>query len=74
MASEIKKSVVPEKDSSAVAADLAELSLVEICQLFATRLRDRGDPAKALPVDKDYIDNLYEGEDGNFALTDIEPA
>ena len=43
---------------------------------FARALRAKGDPSKGLPADKEFIDSLYEDEDGdgNFALTDIELA
>jgi antitoxin VapB len=35
-------------------------SLVEISAAFARKLRAMSDPAKGLPVDKDFIDGLYE--------------
>lgn len=35
-------------------------SLVEISATFAQKLRAMGDPAKARPADKAYIDSLYE--------------
>lgn len=35
-------------------------SLVEISAAFARELRAKGDPAKALPADKAFIDSLYE--------------
>lgn len=35
-------------------------SLVEVGLEFARKLKAKGDPAKILPVDKDYIDSLYE--------------
>lgn len=43
---------------------------------FAEAVRARSNPAKGLPADKEFIDSLYEEEDGdgNFALTDIELA
>jgi antitoxin VapB len=27
---------------------------------FGRRLREKGDPSKGLPIDKDFIDSLYE--------------
>jgi hypothetical protein len=43
---------------------------------FAETVRARSNPAKGLPADKEFIESLYEDEDGdgNFALTDIESA
>jgi antitoxin VapB len=35
-------------------------SLVEMSAAFARKLREMGDPAKALPADKAFIDSLYE--------------
>jgi antitoxin VapB len=35
-------------------------SLVEISAVFARKLREMGDPAKAMPADKAFIDSLYE--------------
>ena len=54
----------------------AEPSLVELGMEFARALRAKGDSSKNLPADKEFIDSLYEDEDGdgNFALTDIETA
>jgi len=54
----------------------ASSSLVELGMNLASAVRAKGDPTKGLPADKAFIDSLYEDEDGdgNFALTDIEPA
>jgi len=41
---------------------------------FARAVRARGNPAEGLPVDKEFIDSLYESESGDFSLTDIERA
>jgi hypothetical protein len=43
---------------------------------FAEAVRARSNPAMGLPADKEFIDSLYEEEDGdgNFALADIELA
>jgi len=38
----------------------AKPSLVELSRAFADKLHASGDATKALPVDKDYIDSLYE--------------
>ena len=50
--------------------------MVELGMEFARALRAKGDSSKNLPADKEFIDSLYEDEDGdgNFALTDIETA
>jgi len=40
----------------------AKPSLVELSRDFALALRAKGDPAKALPVDKAFIDSLYEDD------------
>jgi hypothetical protein len=51
-------------------------SLAQLSMEFAEAVRARSNPAKGLPADKEFIDSLYEEEDGdgNFALTDIELA
>ena len=41
---------------------LNEPSLLEKSIAFARELRAKGDPAKALPVDKAFIDSLYEDD------------
>jgi antitoxin VapB len=38
----------------------ADPTLAEIGLEFARQFKAKGDPAKVLPVDKDYIDSLYE--------------
>jgi hypothetical protein len=51
-----------------------ESSLVELGMEFALALRAKGNPSKGVPADKEFIDSLYEGESGDFSLTDIERA
>jgi len=52
----------------------AQPTLVELSMEFARAVRARGNPAEGLPVDKEFIDSLYESESGDFSLTDIERA
>lgn len=40
----------------------AKPSFVELSREFAQRLRELGDPARGLPVDKAFIDSLYEDD------------
>ena len=40
----------------------AKPSLVDLGVDFCRKLRARGNPAKALPADKAFIDGLYEAE------------
>ena len=52
----------------------AKPSLVDLSMEFARAVRARGNPAEGLPADNEFIDNLYEGERGDFSLTDVERA
>lgn len=60
----LKKVGLTEAVHSALAHELErereKPSLVEISAAFARKLRAMGDPAKALPADKAFIDSLYE--------------
>lgn len=59
---EIRKTTKTEVIKQALRHELAQErpSLVEVGLEFARKLKAKGDPAKILPVDKDYIDSLYE--------------
>jgi hypothetical protein len=59
-----------------IATNAVSPSLADLGANFERALHAKRDPAKGLPADKEFIDSLYEDEegDGNFALTDIETA
>jgi antitoxin VapB len=60
----MKKVGLTEAVHSALAHELereqGRPSLVEVSATFARKLREMGDPAKAQPADKAFIDSLYE--------------
>jgi antitoxin VapB len=62
----LKKTGLTEAVHLALAHELerekAKPSLVELSRDFALALRAKGDPTKALPVDKAFIDSLYEDD------------
>jgi antitoxin VapB len=51
----VRQALRRELDRPNTAPVLADIGLE-----FARRFKAQGDPAKVLPVDKDYIDGLYE--------------
>ncbi len=60
----LKKTGLTEAVHAALAHELeresAKPTLAEVSRAFAARLRAKGDPTKALPADKEFIDSLYE--------------
>ena len=76
MAVHTEKADLPEPRDAALptGSPKANPSLVEISMEFARAVRAKGDPSKGLPANKEFIDSLYEGESGDFSLTDIERA
>jgi antitoxin VapB len=62
----LKKTGLTEAVHTALSHELerekAKPSLVELSRAFASDLRAKGNPAKGLPADKEFIDSLYEDD------------